>query len=313
MNENSSILNTQNTTITLEEARKSVYQMNLIDDFLLTCLLTDEESGKEAARIILSALLNRNIRVVDVTSQKVFNGIHKDMRGIRLDAYIHAAEEDHTENADIYNIEAETRYADKRILPQRSRYYSSLIDVHHLKTGTVFDNLPKLVIIMILSYDPFDAGDLYYEASTKLITHPKIPYDDGIRRLYFYTDGNCNIPEAEGGSRISDMIRYIQNSHEESVINPDIRDLDNIVSRVRQREEVSIKYMQSWEREAILVKETTERVRAEVTDNDAHIYVRGMRKRGASDAEIAQDLVEEFGLSDEKAHQLLEEPAAPVH
>ncbi len=82
MNENSSILNTQNTTITLEEARKSVYQMNLIDDFLLTCLLTDEESGKDAARIILSALLNRNIRVVDVTSQKVFNGIHKDMRGI---------------------------------------------------------------------------------------------------------------------------------------------------------------------------------------------------------------------------------------
>ncbi len=109
------------------------------------------------------------------------------------------------------------------------------------------------------------------------------------------------------------MIRYIQNSHEEIVINPDIRDLDNIVSRVRQREEVSIKYMQSWEREAILVKETTERVRAEVTDNDAHIYVRGMRKRGASDAEIARDLVEEFGLSDEKAHQLLEEPAAPVH
>lgn len=118
---------------------------------------------------------------------------------------------------------------------------------------------------MILSYDPFTADDMYYEASTQLITHPDIPYYDGIRRLFFYTKGTCNIPTEEGGSSISDMLRYIQDSHDNNVINSEIQELDNIVSKVRQSEEVSIKYMKSWEKEAILIRETTERVTAEVT------------------------------------------------
>ena len=158
---------------------------------------------------------------------------------------------------------------------------------------------------MILSYDPFTAGDMYYEASTQLITHPDIPYDEGIRRLFFYTGGKCNIPDKEGGSSISDMLRYIQDSHDNNVINTEIQELDNIVSRVRRREEVSIKYMKSWEKEAILIRETTEKVTAEVTDRDAQIYIEDLRDAGVADDEIRKKLITRFGLSPEKADQMI--------
>ena len=298
----------QNNSITLEEAKKSLYQMSLIDDFLLNSTLSDEEYGREAARIILTTLLRQKIDVVDITPQKIYNGLNKSKHGIRLDAYITASSED-TTRADLYDLEAETRIEDRKTLPQRGRYYSAIIDAHHLNAGFDYDHVPTLVIIMILSYDPFTAGDMYYEASTQLITHPDIIYDDGIRRLYFYTGGNCNIPPEEGGERILDMLRYIQDSNDNNVMNSDIQELDSIVSKVRKSEEVSIKYMKSWEKEAILIRETTEKVTeivtAEVTDRDARIYIEDLRDAGVSDDEIRQKLITRFGLGPEKADQMI--------
>ena len=64
--------------------------MSLINDFLLNSTLSDEEYGKEAARIILTTLLRQKIDVVDITPQKVYNGLNKSKHGIRLDAYITA-------------------------------------------------------------------------------------------------------------------------------------------------------------------------------------------------------------------------------
>ncbi len=305
-------MNNQNNSITLEEAKKSLYQMSLINDFLLNSTLSDEEYGKEAARIILTTLLRQKIDVVDITPQKIYNGLNKSKHGIRLDAYITASSEN-TTRADLYDLEAETRVEDRNTLPQRGRYYSAIIDAHHLNAGFDYDHVPTLVIIMILSYDPFTAGDMYYEASTQLITHPDIPYDDCIRRLFFYTEGNCNIPSEEGGSSISGMLRYIQDSHDNNVINTEIQQLDNIVANVRRREEVSIKYMKSWEKEAILIRETTEKVTAEVTetvttavtDRDARIYTEDLRDAGVADDEIRQKLITRFGLSPEKADQMI--------
>ncbi len=50
---------------------------------------------------------------------------------------------------------------------------------------------------------------MFYEAGTNLITHKNLPYDDGIRRIYLYTDGNPNIKDKEHGKRIHDMLQYI--------------------------------------------------------------------------------------------------------
>ena len=73
--------------------------------------------------------------------------------------------------------------------------------------------------------------------------------------------------------------------------------------------EVLVKYMKSWEKEAILIKETTEKVTeqvtAEVTNRDVHIYIHDMREMGASDEMIKEKLVENYAFDEEKADQML--------
>ncbi len=152
-------------------------------------------------------------------------------------------------------------------------------------------------------------------------THPEVPYDDGIRRIFFHAGGNCNITDPDDGKAISDMLKYIQNSNEHNVCNPDIRALDEIVTRVRQSEEVSIRLMKSWEKDAILVKETTERVTAEVTakvteevtskvteevtEKNAQVYLEDLREAGVTDDTIFKKLVDRFNLSIENATRLM--------
>ncbi|MCR5510074.1 MAG: hypothetical protein K6F54_03905 [Lachnospiraceae bacterium] len=153
-------------TITLEEAKKKLSDMNLIEDFLFTSVLSDKENGKKVAKILLSTFLNREIDVIDITEQKVFNGLNSNYHGIRLDAYITGVDEvesnvNKNPLASIYDIEPENKVGEKKNLPRRNRYYSAIIDVRNLKAGVNYDKLPELVIITILSFDPFDLGDMY--------------------------------------------------------------------------------------------------------------------------------------------------------
>ncbi len=112
-------------------------------------------------------------------SQKQIQAIDTRYHGIRLDARVDE-EADGKVRATIYDIEMENRPADRAPLPRRLRFYDSIIDSRLLESGAGYDDLPDFVSIIILSYDPFGAGDMYYEASTTLTTHPDIGYDDGI-------------------------------------------------------------------------------------------------------------------------------------
>jgi hypothetical protein len=93
----------------------------------------------------------------------------------------------------------QNRPADKKSLPRRLRFYRSLIDSRLLESGTKYDTLPNFISITILSYDPFDAGDMYYEASTKLITH-----------IFLYCSGRVNESlSPEHGKRLTSCYHSI--------------------------------------------------------------------------------------------------------
>ena len=159
-------------------------------------------------------------------------------------------------SATIYDVEMENRVADKSSLPKRLRFYRALIDNRLLESGTSYDNLPNFVSITILSYDPFDAGDIYYEASTTLVTHPSIKYKDGISHIYLYCHGMINefLPP-EHGKHLMEVLKYIVSGEKINESNPDVNSLETVVSKIKKRPEVTKKYMKQWDRERILVKE----------------------------------------------------------
>ena len=177
--------------MTMEDAkkqnmRKSLEEMNVMDDFLFTEIMSDEENGLEACRIILSCVLKREVTNIHFTAQKTVPGISEKSHGIRLDAYVTENAGENSDDISVYDVEPDKSVHYKAGLPKRSRYYGDLIDVQLLNSGTDYESLPELVTIFILSYDPFGENAMYYEAATIVKTHPHVHYNDGIRRIFLY-------------------------------------------------------------------------------------------------------------------------------
>ena len=67
----------------------------------------------------------------------------------------------------------------------------------------------------------------------------------GAVKLYLYTKG----AEGNPSQNLIDMLKYIEKSMADHIINPDIRRVDELVREIKENEEVGVAYMKSWERE----------------------------------------------------------------
>ncbi|MBQ9926859.1 MAG: hypothetical protein IJO65_02680 [Lachnospiraceae bacterium] len=70
-----------------------------------------------------------------------------------------------------------------------------------------------------------------------------IPYDDGARKIFLYTNGT----EGNPSQALKDMLKYIEKSTAENITNQDIASVSELVNKVKKHKEVGINYMKSWE------------------------------------------------------------------
>ena len=63
----------------------------------------------------------------------------------------------------------------------------------------------------------------YYEAGTLLKTHPEIPYNDGIRRIYLYVGGKLPENAGEDDRKLQDLLKYIGKSTSDNVVDEQIQ------------------------------------------------------------------------------------------
>lgn len=249
-----------------ENMMKPLEEMNLIDDFLFTEVMTDEENGQKACRIILETVLKRKLGEIRFEYQKLIPGVSESSHGIRLDTFIRELSADEAGTVpgiSIYDIEPDKRVQKKNTLPKRARYYGDLVDVQLLEKNTDYEMLPEQVIIFILSYDPFGKDAMYYEAGTMLITHPEVSYNDGVRRIFLYVDGKLPREFTEDDRKIQKLLKYIARSTDDNITDESTGELDKIVRNTKSKKEVGIKYMKSWEREKELIEEGREEGRKE--------------------------------------------------
>lgn len=237
--------------------KRSLEELNVLDDFLFQEMIKRGKEGENFCRILLSTILGKNIRNVKVTAQKSISGISPNRRGIKLDAYIEVVDDTankgmDTEDAEIqstiYDIEPNKYRTNSEA--RRTRYYHSVMDAKILKSGTGYENLRKVVVIMILPYDPFGKNRMIYRFKTRCMEDESIEYDDGIETIYLYTKGE----EGNPGEKLRDMLKYIEENTEENIKNKNLREIHRLVNQVRCDEEVGISYMKSWELEALIKK-----------------------------------------------------------
>lgn len=282
--------------------KRTLEELNLLDDFLFQELVARGEQGENFCRILLSTILGRKIGKVRVTPQKMILGRDTSMHGIRLDAYIEAMDDetDVEVEPEIYDIEP-NQGIEKETLPKRTRYYQGLIDSKLLEPGVGYEKLKNVVIIMILPYDPFGENRMVYTFKTLCVEDVTIPYEDGVKKLFLYTKGIEGSPSQE----LKEMLKYMENSTLENVTNPNIEAIHDYVQEVKQDREAGIQYMKSWEREEMIRKEGHQKgVRAgvkQINKLNQKLAEAGRTEdiiKAASDREYQEKLLQEFGLSD---------------
>lgn len=285
--------------------RKTMEELNLLDDFLFQTVISRGEEGAEVCRILLNTILGMHLTRVRVVAQKVFTGAEYLQHGIRLDAYVEDISKENlfecdgeaevTVLPDIYDIEPHCGY-DKDSLPKRTRYYNALIDSKVLDAGDDYQKLRKVVIITILPYDPFGENRMMYTIKNMCVENPKVKYEDGCKKIFLYTKGQTS------SQTLKEMIEYMADSNVEHVTNQDIETIHRTVSKVRRDKEVSIGYMKSWEIEAMRREEGREEGREEVMGT----LIESLQEVGISKEDIIVKLKRKFLLSDEQVERNME-------
>ena len=222
--------------------RKSIQELSLIDDFLFSEAMFNKETAELVTRLILERALGINAKHLIIEPQKTINGIDTERHGIRMDVSI-TEKSDESEAAEIirvYDIEPNIRNTFS--LPKRSRYYQAVTDIKLLSSGTDYDKLPELITIWILPYDPFGKNMMIYHVKNIVEEIPEMNYNDGIRKIFLYTDG-----ENGGSDELKKLLSYIRQSRFENVTDESLKKLHHGVEEIKRNSETGVRYMQMWE------------------------------------------------------------------
>jgi len=218
--------------------RKPLEELNMMDAFLFEAVTEEVENAKKIARIIIERATGHKVENLIVETQKQLKGINVDKRGIRMDIY--TTEKDKEENGGrtlgVYDIEPNNYY--EKDIPHRSRFYQSMIDSKLLPTNTPFDDLPDVITIWILPYDPFGEDRMLYTVKNCVVENAQIGYNDGILKIFLNTKGT------KGGSKeLKNLLTYMENTNEANAVDEDLAEIQEIVGNVKCNYELRGRYM----------------------------------------------------------------------
>ena len=134
----------------------------------------------DACQHLLEMLLNIKIEKMTIANEEVID-IDHDAKSIRLDVYVKEADR-------VYDIEIQL--ADTKELPERSRFYSSAMDLDILTAGQDFKELPDSHVIFICMEDIFKSGLPVYTFENLCLEDRKTKLNDRSYKHFFIAQ-NC--------------------------------------------------------------------------------------------------------------------------
>ena len=276
----------------MQNERKKLEELNLLDDFLFNAMMTYPEMGEEFTRRILKLLFNKEFRNLKVIAQKSYGGLNTDLRGARLDVYVESddsAEIDAAEDTSIYDLEPDKNDKAKYVaaFPQRIRFYHAIIDSRSLKSGEDFGKLKRVYVIFICNYDPFGYDRVKYTIRNMCVEEPEMPYDDGAQTTILYTKGtkDDNISE-----ELRQFLNYMENTTQTNAVNDTLKDIQKMVDIVKRDGEVSLSYMKGFERDTIMYEKGQE---AERQNTEKERQRANSAEKARDEAENARIIAEE--------------------
>ena len=290
----------------MQNERKKLEELNLLDDFLFNAMMTYPEMGEKFTRKILKLLFNEEFRYLKVIAQKSYGGLNTDLRGARLDVYVESddsAEIDASEDVSIYDLEPDKNDKAKYIaaFPQRIRFYHAIIDSRSLKSGEDFGKLKRVYVIFICNYDPFGYDRVKYTIRNMCVEEPEMPYDDGAQTTVLYTKGTKGDDISE---ELRQFLNYMENTTQTNAVNDTLKDIQKMVDIVKRDGEVSLSYMKGFERDTIMYEKGQE---AERKNTERERQRADSAEKARDEAKKERDEAENVRDEAEKARMIAEE------
>lgn len=211
-------------------------ELNLSNRFLFDQVMEDPEIHREVLNIVLEKEIPP-LRT-NVTEKEVRKG--SETRYIRVDIY--AEDEEDT----VYNTEMQKQK--KNDLRKRSRFYQGLLDSRLLESGVPNYNLLKdTYLIMIACFDPFGYGRYRYTFEAQCQEEPKCKMEDGAVRIFLNVKGKN---DDEVSEELREFLYYVEHTTDEAAERSKsvrIKKIHERVKKVKEDDEVGVKYMQAWE------------------------------------------------------------------
>ena len=200
-------------------------QLDITDDFLFGKLMENPDLCRWLLQTIFPEL-----HITDIQYPQLQKTIRPDAeaKGVRLDVYVQ-------DDADrVYNIEMQVCIAES--LPQRVRYYQSIIDLQLLDKGMAYQQLHESFIIFICLKDPFGLGRSRYTFRNLCVEHPELSLQDGTTKLFLNASGS-------GEEKNADLQAFLDYVSGKRPKNPFVDALDAAVQKAKQNRTWRHEYM----------------------------------------------------------------------
>ena len=162
------------------EKQKIISSLTLMDDLFMKVVLQDSKCTEFILQTIMD---NAKLKLKKQILQKNLSNLHGHT--LILDCLC----EDETNN--IYNIEIQNNISGAQ--PKRARYHAALLDMHSLKKGKDFTQLPRSYVIFITAKDVLHGQQQIYHVE-RMIQESGKPFSDESHIIYFNTSYIDNSP-----------------------------------------------------------------------------------------------------------------------
>ena len=214
---------------------KTLQELNLLDRFLFSEVMVDNETLED----VLEIILGHPVPLKDKAQAE------KELRRTPLNksVYFDVYGEDFWDTA--YDVEVQKK--NTKDLPRRTRYYNGMIDLNMLHPGEDYNKLKDAYVIMIMPFDLFGEGKYKYTFRMTCDEIPGLKLYDGATRIFLNTHGT----DARGVSEeMIQLLKYFEETTVENAAGSHSRKIEKLQKRVeeiKQNEEVGIRYMNAFE------------------------------------------------------------------
>lgn len=207
----------------MNDIEKIIDGLTFANDFVFGKVMENKQICKEVLQRLLKIKISR---LFYPKLQKELKP-YFDRKSIRLDVF--AADSKR-------NFDVEMQIIDKGDLPQRMRYYQSLMDVDTLLKGHEYGELKESYVIFICLFDPFGKGLPVYEFSNLCEQDSQIKFDDKTRKVVY----NVNAYKSEQDKKIHALLEYVKTKTPTDTFT--IK-LDNMVEEIKLSSKFRREYM----------------------------------------------------------------------